>query len=48
MSGLMTRIKQFARSPQGQRAISSARRAAADPRTRAQARGLFGRLRRRR
>ncbi|WP_167536446.1 hypothetical protein [Streptomyces ficellus] len=48
MSGLMTRIKQFTRSPQGQRAIASARRAAADPRKRAQARSLLGRLRGRR
>lgn len=48
MSGLMTRLRQFTRSPQGQRAIASARRAAADPRRRAQARSLLGRLRRRR
>ncbi|MET9433357.1 hypothetical protein [Streptomyces sp. NPDC006551] len=48
MSGLMARIKQFTRSPQGQRAIASARRAAADPRKRAQARSLLGRLRGRR
>ncbi|GAA0593416.1 hypothetical protein [Streptomyces crystallinus] len=45
MSGLITRIKQFTRTPQGQRAIASARRAAADPRKRDQARKLFGRLR---
>ncbi|WP_336320333.1 hypothetical protein [Streptomyces lavendofoliae] len=48
MSGLITRIKQFTRSPQGQRAVTSARRAAADPRKRAQARQLLGRLRGRR
>ncbi|GGU39259.1 hypothetical protein [Streptomyces lavendofoliae] len=48
MSGLITRIKQFTRSPQGQRAMTSARRAAADPRKRAQARQLLGRLRGRR
>ncbi|MFI8962774.1 hypothetical protein ACIGO8_11695 [Streptomyces sp. NPDC053493] len=48
MSGLITRLKQFARSPQGQRAVESARRAAADPRTRDQARRLLGRLRGRR
>ncbi|MEV4945584.1 hypothetical protein [Streptomyces sp. NPDC053755] len=48
MSGLITRIKQFTRSPQGQRTIASARRAAADPRKREQARRLFGRLRGRR
>ncbi|MCK8677680.1 MULTISPECIES: hypothetical protein [Streptomyces] len=47
MAGVINRIKQFARSPQGQRAIASARRAAADPRKRAQARTLLGRLRRR-
>ncbi|WP_199921286.1 hypothetical protein [Streptomyces globisporus] len=48
MSGLITRIKQFTRSPQGQRTIASARRAAADPRRRDQARRLLGRLRGRR
>ncbi len=48
MSGLIARIKQFARSPQGQRTIASARRAAADPRKRDQARKLLGRLRGRR
>ncbi|GAA2442073.1 hypothetical protein [Streptomyces lavendulocolor] len=48
MSGLMTRIKQFTRSPQGRRTVESARRAAADPRKRAQARQLLGRLRGRR
>ncbi|MFF9852195.1 hypothetical protein [Streptomyces litmocidini] len=48
MSGLITRIKQFTRSPQGRRTIASVRRAAADPRTRAQARSLLGRLRGRR
>ncbi|MGA5421678.1 hypothetical protein [Streptomyces lavendulocolor] len=48
MSGLMNRIKQFTRSPQGRRTVASARRAAADPRKRAQARQLLGRLRGRR
>ncbi|MDT3400484.1 hypothetical protein RKE29_28405 [Streptomyces sp. B1866] len=48
MPGLLERIRRFARSPQGQRAIDSARRAAADPRKRAQARRLLGRLRGRR
>ncbi|MEU9980933.1 hypothetical protein [Streptomyces sp. NPDC050856] len=48
MPGLIARIKQFTRSPQGQRAISSARQAAADPRKRSQARQLLGRLRGRR
>ncbi|MGW1274820.1 hypothetical protein, partial [Streptomyces sp. NPDC002491] len=45
---LIQRIKTFARSPQGQRTIEQARRAAADPRRRAQARGLLARLRSRR
>ncbi|MFF5426308.1 MULTISPECIES: hypothetical protein [unclassified Streptomyces] len=48
MSGLIRRLKEFTRTPQGQRAVASARRAAADPRTRAKARGLLGRLRGRR
>ncbi|MET9378646.1 hypothetical protein ACFYV5_32480 [Streptomyces sp. NPDC003035] len=48
MSGLITRLKQYTRTPQGQRAVASVRRAAADPRKRAQARKLFGRLRGRR
>ncbi|MFC9270390.1 hypothetical protein [Streptomyces zhihengii] len=48
MPGLIARLTQFSRSPQGQRTIASARRAAADPRKRAQARRLFGRLRGRR
>ncbi|MEE1753169.1 hypothetical protein [Streptomyces sp. SP18CS02] len=48
MPGLIARIKQFGRSPQGRRAIDSARRAAADPRKRAQARELIGKLRTRR
>ncbi|GGU01576.1 MULTISPECIES: hypothetical protein [Streptomyces] len=48
MSGLITRLKEYARTPQGQRTVASARRAAADPRKRAQARKLLGRLRGRR
>ncbi|MFF8279595.1 hypothetical protein ACF05T_26325 [Streptomyces lateritius] len=48
MSGLITRLKEYTRTPQGQRAVASARRAAADPRKRAQARKLLGRLRGRR
>ncbi|MFK4221397.1 hypothetical protein [Streptomyces sp. NPDC020880] len=48
MSGLIARLTQFTRSPQGRRTITSARRAASDPRKRAQARRLFGRLRGRR
>lgn len=45
---VIQRIKEFARSPQGRRAVEQARRAAADPRRRAQARGLLARLRTRR
>ncbi|MET9930878.1 MULTISPECIES: hypothetical protein [unclassified Streptomyces] len=48
MSALLARIKRFGRSPQGQRAIASVRRAAADPRNQARARQLLGRLRKRR
>ncbi|WP_190233142.1 hypothetical protein [Streptomyces avicenniae] len=45
MSRIMSRIRQFSRTPRGQRTITSARRASADPRKRAQARRLLGRLR---
>ncbi|MEU2185224.1 hypothetical protein [Streptomyces thermolilacinus] len=45
MPGLMNRLKEFGRSPQGRRMGGSARRAAADPRKREQARRLFGKLR---
>ncbi|QNP67147.1 hypothetical protein [Streptomyces genisteinicus] len=48
MPGLVARLTRFTRSPQGQRTIASARRAAADPRKRAQAQRLLGRLRGRR
>ncbi|GGW76436.1 hypothetical protein AB0E64_32370 [Streptomyces caelestis] len=48
MVGILNRIKQFARSPQGRRATEQARRAAADPRKRAQAQRLLGKLRGRR
>ncbi|WP_199821041.1 hypothetical protein [Streptomyces fulvoviolaceus] len=48
MSGILERIKRFARSPQGRRTVEQARRAAADPRRRAQAQRLMGRLRGRR
>ncbi|MEU5217069.1 hypothetical protein AB0G79_12855 [Streptomyces sp. NPDC020807] len=47
MTALLDRIKRFARSPQSRGAAASLRRAAADPRRRAQARRLFGRLRHR-
>ncbi|MDI1459277.1 hypothetical protein ACWDU8_19860 [Streptomyces sp. NPDC003388] len=48
MSGVLQRLKQFARSPQGQRTIEQVRRTAADPRRRAQAQQLIGKLRNRR
>lgn len=48
MSGLLSRVRRFLRSPQGQRAVHEARRASRDPRRRAQARRLLGRLRGRR
>ncbi|MGW7047266.1 hypothetical protein ACWGDT_32240 [Streptomyces avermitilis] len=48
MPGIVDRIKQFARSPQGRRTVAEARRAAADPRRRAQAQRLLGRFRGRR
>lgn len=48
MPGMIERIKRFARSPQGRRVTEQVRRASADPRKRAQARQLLGRLRGRR
>ncbi|MGW3669544.1 hypothetical protein [Streptomyces sp. NPDC005141] len=48
MPGMVERLKQFARSPRGQRTAEEIRRAAADPRRRAQAQRLFGKLRGRR
>lgn len=45
MPGMVERIKQFARSPQGRHTAEQVRRAAADPRRRAQAQRLLGRLR---
>ncbi|MFE2562087.1 hypothetical protein ACFXGT_40025 [Streptomyces sp. NPDC059352] len=45
MTALLTRIKRFARSPQGRRAAASVRRAAADPRRRTQAQRLLAKLR---
>lgn len=47
MPGMIEKIKRFARSPQGRRTIEQARRAAADPRRRAQAQRLLAKLRRR-
>ncbi|MER7922654.1 MULTISPECIES: hypothetical protein [unclassified Streptomyces] len=48
MSDVLERIKRFARSPQGRRTAEQVRRAAADPRRRAQAQRLLGKLRGRR
>ncbi|MEU3844314.1 hypothetical protein AB0E88_30345 [Streptomyces sp. NPDC028635] len=48
MAGVMERIKQFARSPQGRRTMEEIRRQAADPRRRAQAQRLLERFRSRR
>ncbi|MCX4834624.1 MULTISPECIES: hypothetical protein [unclassified Streptomyces] len=47
MAGILNRIKQYSRSPQGRRTIARARRTASDPRRQAQARGWLARLRRR-
>ncbi|MEV4341940.1 hypothetical protein [Streptomyces sp. NPDC049590] len=48
MAGVVERIKQFARSPQGRRTIEQVRRTAADPRRRAQAQELIRKFRGRR
>lgn len=45
MAGIVKRIKHFARSPQGRHATEQVRRAAADPRRRAQAQRLLGKFR---
>lgn len=45
MPGVIDRIKQFVRSPQGQRTINQVRQASADPKKRAQAKRLLGKLR---
>ena len=47
MPGIINRIKAYSRTPQGRRPNATARRTAADPRKRAQARSWLGRLRRR-
>lgn len=44
---LFAKIRNFLRSPQGQRLTDRGRRMAADPRNRARARGFLSRLRRR-
>ncbi|MFF7976241.1 hypothetical protein [Streptomyces sp. NPDC007905] len=48
MAGVVERVKQFVRSPQGRRTIEQVRRTAADPRRRAQAQELVRKLRGRR
>ncbi|MFI6087687.1 hypothetical protein [Streptomyces sp. NPDC051218] len=48
MPGVINRIKQFVRSPQGQRTIRQVRQASADPRKRAQAKRMLGKFRGRR
>ncbi|WP_167357881.1 hypothetical protein [Streptomyces silaceus] len=45
MSKLLSRVKRFARSSEGRRAVREARRASSDPRRRAEAKGFIGRLR---
>ncbi|MET8575690.1 hypothetical protein [Streptomyces sp. NPDC005012] len=45
MSTMLRRLKQWSATPQGRRTIEQVRRAAADPRNRAQARRLLTRLR---
>ncbi|MEV5980810.1 hypothetical protein [Streptomyces sp. NPDC052114] len=45
MSKLFSRVKRFARSSEGKRAVREARRASSDPRRRAEAKRLIGRLR---
>ncbi|MBT3149562.1 hypothetical protein HTV45_01325 [Streptomyces sp. CHD11] len=45
MPSMIQRIKQFTRSPQGRRTTEQVRRAASDPRRRAQAQRLLGKLR---
>jgi GTP cyclohydrolase II len=48
MPGMLDRIKQFARSPQGRRTAEQVRRAAADPRRRAQAQEMLRKFGKRR
>lgn len=45
MPGFLSRIAVFARSRQGRRLIDQARRTASDPRKRAEAKRVLGRLR---
>ncbi|WP_345590459.1 hypothetical protein [Streptomyces marokkonensis] len=48
MAGVLDRIMRFARSPQGRRATEQVRRAASDPRRRAQAQGMLRKFGKRR
>ncbi|GGY94664.1 hypothetical protein GCM10010385_50920 [Streptomyces geysiriensis] len=48
MAGVLDRIKQFARSPQGRRAAEQVRRTASDPRRRAQAQQMLRKFGKRR
>jgi hypothetical protein len=43
--GILSKIAMFARTPQGRRLTQQARRAASDPRKRAEAKRALGRLR---
>lgn len=45
LSNMLRRLRQWSATPQGRRTIEQARRAAADPRNRAQARRFLSRLR---
>ncbi len=45
MAGIMDRIMSFARSPKGRRVIEQGKRAAADPRKRAQAKETLRKFR---
>ncbi|MDT0614926.1 hypothetical protein [Streptomyces lancefieldiae] len=48
MAGMLDRIKSFARSPQGRRTVEQVRRAASDPRRRAQAQEMLRKFGKRR
>ncbi|MEV5884560.1 hypothetical protein AB0L74_17800 [Streptomyces sp. NPDC052020] len=48
MAGVLERIKRFTRSPQGRRTTEQLRRAAADPRRRAQAQQMLRKFGKRR
>lgn len=48
MAGLIGKLMQLSRTPQGKKAIESARQAAQDPKKQAQAKELLGRFKGRR